>query len=239
MDAFGPEEAQATAEALHTCGMLSLPYPLQTVKYSGDAYCRSPSWDSWRPSDEELMSGPEMFSTFAVGDVTFNPADNKIGVTISGKVLVETADGNWFECDLRTGLCRPGPHTRMSFTHMPAVWLECAKDMATDMTLLLVTALNTKNVVKHTGLNKRASRGIGKGKYRTGGIIHLSCTTFSLPPTPSCPSGRTMPLHLRRGHVHRWRKGDGTFAVKFLPAMLVNKDKVTGTVKMPEYEVNA
>lgn len=227
------KEVNGTIAALHECGLLSLPYEMQTIRFSVEDVACTPGW-----GDASLRIEDVYVTMTCSNSITWT--EEKTLVMIDSVLDCEREDGRlwWADWDRKIWrmdgwkIAEPIPAE-----NLPAI--RYYTDACNVVVRLLVAALATKNVAKTTAVNKRASRGIGSGKFRAAnGVIRVSVTTLDVPKVYN-ETGRRVRMHLRRGHVHRWRKGDGTLVAKFLPAMLVNKDQaVTGAVT-PEYKVTA
>lgn len=228
VDAFTSDEAFATITALQECGVLSLPYDCQTITADATRYMSS---GGWRGAKSVEDYGPLLVTYAARNPFAVRLPGRLVDVSLSATVYVARA-GEGYYLDRKTGMTTLGHH-------LPQDVLDPLLIMMLEMTGLLITALNTKNVVKTTQVNKRIAKGKpSKGQFKTGSTIHLSCTRLSLPRQGG--AGTSPRMHLRRGHVHHFRTGrnwEGPLVAKFVPAMLVNKDEFTGTVTPPSYEV--
>jgi hypothetical protein len=229
-------EVMATLEALDQCGELKLPYEFQTIRFNVEDYACAPGWGG---AKDRLQ---DCFVTCQVGQTVIYTKETTV-VHICPVLTVEDqrAPGGVFTVD----------------TDKNSVWFggqeyeieEANRETAgnylkwsTLVTRLLLAALATKNVVKHTALNKRASRGVGSGKLRAAdGKIRLSFTRLDVPVEFEAGTGRRTKFHLRRGHYHTYHIGPGRSEAvkKFVQAVLVNRDLQTCDAKVPIYEVTA
>lgn len=200
-------EVVATITALKECGLLKYPYPEFTLAFRPSAF------------DEEC------------GRIA---GQMRLTVTVfAGEEFRRTGYYPILVADLDDGRS-----TTIDVSDCPVEVHHGWHQMFSHACCLLVAALATKNTTISTTYNKRAARGIGNGPMRmSNGVIHLSRTVIDLPPAEHDSTGRRMPRHLRRGHVHRWRKGDG-YVSKFLNPIWVN-DRLGGATKTPQYEVKA
>lgn len=225
------DEAYATCKALAECGLLSLPYPAQTITFSSTQFTTAKGWQGIIEIDSITRYDGSEMPVMATITRFFIDSLGRMKAGMYPQIRLEMHPGHWTELDL----------SKMDYeAKSPLYDRSNWGNMVSAMASLLVTALNTKNIVQHTKHNKRAltKPGQSKGVFKSGNVIHLSCTKLDLPPAAPGHTGKRMPMHLRRGHVHRWLKGDGSYSVKFLPAILVNKN-LGGVVAARDYEVTA
>lgn len=99
-------------------------------------------------------------------------------------------------------------------------------DLRTVLSLLQV--LNCQNAPTDTVLaspklnKKRAKR--GKPPLRDYRVLRLSKQEIHTASRMG-HTGRTMPTHIRRGHIHRFRLKNGDYRTKWLPPIIVNPGK--------------
>jgi|GEM_PF-4600516 len=234
VEAIDRAEAIATVDLLQKMNLAQFPYPAQTLSFDVDDYFRSRGWcigpatADERAAEARYESGPLAAITCLV---TILIKEQEV----DPNVLIEMSDGAWIVVDLLTNtVSGPKGVARAA----PLEHFEIVTAMMGSMMALFLAALATKNTVQHTTHNPRAARGHGKGLFKTRhGAIYISRTVVDAPKVYN-ETGRRMPVHLRRGHIHRWLKGDGSHSVKFLPSIWVNA-KMGGTPRVPEYEVHS
>jgi len=104
-------------------------------------------------------------------------------------------------------------------------FVDSARNACAQMGMLLISSLSAANVVQHTSVNNRVSRGIGNGKFRGAlpDTIYISTTSLH-PPSLSTGMGVSPRPHIRRGHIHTFLTGIGRSerVKKFVQPMFVN-----------------
>jgi hypothetical protein len=243
------DEMWDTVRALAECNLLKLPYPSLALTWD-DSHRHDPNW--LIPADPEVekeyeanFPGDWLFTAIFSDEQLRYQEGVGLHLCMSPAIVATRPDGGSFIVDLSTAQTYwpSGRHHAGSDPHS-SEWKVCEKhhrSEAGQALALLLVSLATKNTDQSVGYNKRAARGIGNGAFRSrdGAIIYRSATTIRPAKQFYDPTGRTMPIHWRCGHVHRWRKKDGSFVRKFLPPILVNAVHGPAPAKKPAYVVSA
>jgi hypothetical protein len=238
VNSIARKEAIATVEALSECNLLSFPYPCFTLSFDWETFLTSKGWVGAPQSliDEMREPGDTIKVTACVAgpvELIYDDKRPALVYSVNQVVLFERANGQWYELNILTGKVDP-------YNDVFSEGVRGTVDKAiNDHVMLLLVALATKTTVLSTSRNSYAKLGKGFGNMRcagTGHTVFVSRTIVDVPACVATGTGKRMPRHLRRGHVHRWKTKEGHVS-KFLPPIWVN-DALSGGDEQPKYKVH-
>lgn len=222
------DDVEASYKLLHSAGIANQPYPRLALEAPMNALIQS--------TGRKIETGKEYGVLTAIWKV--GCAERAFSVKgVQGDAL-------YFACgaeitDFGAYLVGNGPDTIGRCDDL-MLYHECTENLKRTFEAYnyligyafkcLVVALATRQIVEHavTAYNKRAVRGVGNGRFRSDDrkTIYVSRTVLSIPTETS--DGRTIKIHWRRGHVHRYWTGakngvsERQLVEKFIKPILVN-----------------
>lgn len=206
--------AHGTCVDLEKMGLLHLPYPAIWLTYRPDDFLDDNGWyDQDVPDKKTLKQSITCLVYDALSSGTVGAAE-VLQACLGDHIYVHLDDGRERVVYLSHGVVSDQA-SHVSRELAETLCYEYSKT-AVNAAACLLTALATRNVVKHTKVNKRAERGIGNGKFQgPEGTILLSTTVLDVPDNLESDAehpanaGVSPKAHLRRGHVHTYLHGQG------------------------------